>query len=89
MDSIPGVSAITARDIVAEIGLDMRRFASASRLASWAGLSPSNNASAGQRRKGRTRTGNRYLRRVWVPCVWATRKTSTFLGWTLRRLEAR
>ena len=80
LDGIPGVSEITARDIIAEIGLDMQRFGSASRLASWAGLSPGNNDSAGKRRKGRTRKGNRYLRRVLVQCAWATRKTSTFWG---------
>jgi transposase len=89
LDSIPGVSEITARDIIAELGLDMTRFGSASRLAAWAGLSPGNNESAGKRRRGRTRQGNRYLRRVLVQCAWATRKTSTFLGRTFRRLEAR
>ena len=89
LGSIPGVSEITARDIIAEIGLEMRRFGSASRLASWAGLSPGNHERAGKRRKGRTYKGNRYLRRVLVPCAWATRKTSTCLGRTLRRLEAR
>ena len=89
LESIPGVSDITARDIVAEIGLDMSRFGSAARLVSWAGLSPGNNESAGKRRKGRTRKGNKYLRRVLVQCAWATRKTSTFLGRTFRRLEAR
>ena len=89
LDSIPGVNEITARDILAEIGLDMTRFGSASRLAAWAGVSPGNNESAGKRRKGRTRRGNRYLRRVLVQCAWATRRTSTFLGRTFRRLEAR
>jgi len=64
LDSISGVRNITARDLLAEIGLDMTRFGSASRLASWAGVSPGNNESAGKRRKGRTRKGNRYLRRV-------------------------
>ena len=67
----------------------MTRFGAASRLSAWAGLSPGNNESAGKRRKGRTRRGNRYLRRVLVQCAWATRKTSTFLGRTFRRLEAR
>jgi transposase len=89
LDSIPGVNETTARDILAEIGLDMTRFGSAERLAAWAGLSPGNHESAGKRRKGRTRRGNRYLRRVLVQCAWATRKTSTFLGRTFRRLEAR
>ena len=89
LDSMPGVNEITARDILAEMGLAMTRFGSASRLAAWAGLSPGNNESAGKRRKGRTRQGNRYLRRVLVQWAWATRKTSTFLGRTFRRLEAR
>jgi transposase len=53
LGSIPGVHDITARDIIAEIGLDMSRFGAASRLASWAGLSPGNNDSAGKRRQGR------------------------------------
>ena len=89
LDSIPGVNEITARDMLAEIGLDMTRFGSASRLAAWAGVSPGNNESAGKRRKGRTRRGHRSLRRVLVQCAWATRKTSTFVGRTFRRLEAR
>ena len=75
--------------MLAEMGLDMTRLGSAERLAAWAGLSPGNNASAGKRRKGRTRRGHRSLRRVLVQCAWATRKTSTFLGRTFRRLEAR
>jgi transposase len=89
LTSIPGVKDITARDIIAEIGLDMSRFGSASRLSAWAGVSPGNHESAGKRRRSRTRKGNRYLRRVLVQCAWATRKTSTFLGRTFRRLEAR
>jgi transposase len=89
LDSIPGVNEITARDMLAEMGLDMTRCGSASRRAAWAGLSPGTNESAGKRRQGRTRRGHRYLRRVLVQCAWATRKTSTFVGRTFRRLEAR
>ena len=87
--SIPGVEATAARAILAEIGTDMSRFGSASRLASWAGVCPGNNESAGKQRRGRTRQGNRYLRRVLVQCAWAARKTPTYLGRTFRRLEAR
>jgi transposase len=50
-----------ARAFVAEIGRDIPRFGSASRLASWAGMCPGNNESAGQRRRCRTRKGNWYL----------------------------
>jgi transposase len=87
--SLPGVEATAARMILAEIGIDMSRFGSAARLASWAGVCPGNDESAGKRRRGHTRNGNRYLRRVLVQCAWAARKTSTFLGRTFRRLEAR
>jgi transposase len=87
--SIPGVEATSARMILAEIGIDMSRFGSDARLASWAGVCPGNHESAGKRRRGHTRNGNRYLRRVLVQCAWAARKTSTFLGRTFRRLEAR
>jgi transposase len=89
LDSIPGVNETAARDILAEIGTDMQRFGSDTRLASWAGVCPGNNESAGKRRRGKSRRGNRYLRRVLVQCAWAARKTPTFLGRTFRRLEAR
>jgi transposase len=89
LTSIPGVEATAARAILAEIGTDMSRFGSDARLASWAGVCPGNDESAGKRRQGRTRKGNRYLRRVLVQCAWAARKTPTFLGRTFRRLETR
>jgi transposase len=89
LQSIPGLKAITARDIIAEIGAEMRRFGSATRLSSWPGVAPGNHESAGKRRKGRTRKGNRYLRRVLVQCAWAARKTPTSLGRTFRRFESR
>ena len=89
LDSLPGVNAITAHDMLAELGLAMTRLGSAERLAAWAGWWPGHNARAGKRRKGRTRRGHRYLRRVLGQWAWATRQTSTVLGRTVRRLEAR
>jgi transposase len=89
LTSIPRVEATAARAILAEIGTEMRHFGSAARLASWAGVCPGHDESAGKRRSGRTRKGNRYLRRVLVQCAWAARKTPTFLGHTFRRLEGR
>jgi transposase len=89
LDTIPGVDVRAARDILGEIGTDMSRFGSAARLSAWAKMSPGNNESAGKRRRGRTQKGNRYLRRILVQCAWATSKTSTFLGRTFRRLQAR
>jgi hypothetical protein len=89
LDSIPGVDIIAARDILAEIGTDMSRFGDAARLASWAGVCPGNHESAGKRYRGKTRKGNRYLRRILVQCAWGARKTPAFLGRTFRRLEVR
>jgi transposase len=69
--TIPGVERITAWTILAEIGLDMRQFPDAGHLASWAGLCPGNQESAGKRLSGKTRKGNRYLRRALVQVAWA------------------
>lgn len=86
---LPGVNETTARAIIAELGTARQRFGAAARLASWAGRCPGHHASAGQRRRGRTRQGNRSLRRGVVPCAWAARKTPTLLGRTFRRLAVR
>lgn len=61
LDTIPGVARETAEIIAAEIGADMSRFPSAAHLSAWAGVAPGNNESAGKRRSGKTRKGNRPL----------------------------
>lgn len=87
--SMPGIKASTARDLIAAIGTDRRRFGSAKRLWSWAGGAPGTDERAGKRRQGRTGQGNRYLRRVRGQGAWAARKTPTFIGRTVRRWESR
>jgi transposase len=64
LDTIPGVGRLAAEQIVAEIGTDMGRFASAAHLASWAKVCPGNNESAGKRRSGATGQGNHWLKSV-------------------------
>ena len=73
--SIPGVGKRTAEVIVAEIGVDMSRFATAAHLASWAGLCPGNDESAGKRRSGRARKGNEALRTALCEAAWAAAGT--------------
>ena len=64
--SIPGVQRRTAEVVVAEIGTDMTRFPTSRHLASWAGLCPGNNESAGKRKHGRTTKGSPWLRTALV-----------------------
>lgn len=87
--TIPGISQLSARTILAEIGTDMQRFGSPERLASWAGVCPGNHESAGKRHSGRTRKGNPYLKRVLTQCAWSLKKSEDFLGTKFRQLRAR
>lgn len=78
---IPGVSARVAEVIVAEIGLDMRRFPTASNLASWAGMCPGSHESAGKRQSGRCTAGNRHLKAILTEAAWAAGRTKdTYLA---------
>lgn len=68
---IPGVQLKTAQNLLAEIGADMSAFPSAAHLASWAGMCPGNNESAGKRKTGKTAHGNRWLRAFLTEAAWA------------------
>ena len=87
--TIPGISDRLAQVIISEIGVDMSRFPTAAHLASWAGLCPGNNESAGKHRSTRTRKGNRAIRTALVEAAWATARTNTYLGARFRRLHRR
>jgi transposase len=90
LDTIPGVGRRTAEILVAEIGADMARFPTARHLASWAGMCPGNNESAGKRRSGKTRKGDPWLRAALVEAAHAAARTKqTDLAAQYRRLIAR
>ena len=72
LDTIPGVDRIGAISIVAETGGDMTRFPTAGHLCSWGAMCPGLNESAGKRRTGKTRQGNRYLRGALIESALAT-----------------
>lgn len=90
LDTIPGVARQTAEIIVSEIGVDMGRFPTADHLAAWAGVAPGNNESAGKRRSGRTRPGNKALRAALNQAAHGAAHTkNTYLAAQYRRLAAR
>jgi transposase len=90
LTTIPGVDQRTAESIIAEIGTDMERFPTADHLASWAGMSPGNDQSAGKRRSGRTTKGDRWLRQTLTQAAWAASHTkATYLSAQYHRLAAR
>jgi len=72
--SIPGVSHLSATSILAEIGRDMRRFATAGHLVAWAGLCPGQNQSAGKVKSARLRKGAPWLKTMLVQCAWAAKR---------------
>jgi transposase len=90
LDTIPGIARASAEMIVAEIGSDMTRFPSANHLAAWAGLAPGNNESAGKRRYGKTRQGNRVLKTGLVQAAHAVAHTKgNYLSAQYHRLVGR
>jgi transposase len=86
--TIPGVNVNTARVLIAECGLDMSVFGSAEHLVSWAGICPGLNQSGGRRRSGKTRHGNRWLRKALTEAARAAaRSKNTYLAshyWQIR-----
>lgn len=88
--SIPGINRVTAWSLVAEIGVDMKKFPTAQHLASWAGICPGHNESAGKRMSGKMRDGNRWLRRALCQAAWAaSRKKGCSLAVQFKRIAAR
>jgi transposase len=87
LDTIPGINKRTAEVLIAEIGVDMSRFPSEHHLASWAGLCPGNNESAGKHKAGTTRKGDRWLRLALVEAALAAIRTKdSALGARYRRV---
>lgn len=90
LDTIPGVNRRVAEVLMAEFGMAVERFANAGQLASWAGMCPGNNESAGKQHNGKTRKGNRWLKQILVEAAnGAARSKETYLRAQYGRLVAR
>lgn len=90
LQTIPGVGQKVAQAIVAEVGTDMSRFQTAGHLASWAGLVPGKNESAGHNRSSKTNKANRYLKAILVEAANAVGHThNSHLAAQYHRLAAR
>lgn len=69
IDELPGIGKRSAEVIIAEIGIDMSRFPTDAHLASWSGLCPGNNESAGKRKSGKTNKGSKHLKSILIQCA--------------------
>jgi transposase len=89
-DALPGINQRIAEIVVAEIGADLAPFEDAEHLASWAGMCPGNNESAGKRYSGKTRKGSPWLRRALVEAAHGAARTKhKYFQALYRRLAAR
>jgi transposase len=90
LQTLPGIDEFSAAMILVEIGDDMAAFGSPAKLASWAGVCPGQNESAGKRKTARARKGNPYLRRILCEAANAASRTrcglqDKFKGLLIRR----
>jgi transposase len=90
LSTMPGLSTVAANVVVAEIGIDMSRFATPGHLLSWACMCPRNDESAGKRRSTRLRRGGKWLKTTLVQAAWAAIKVKGgYLQAQFLRLRAR
>ena len=90
LEKMPGLGKRSAEIILAEIGQDMTRFPTSGHICSWAGVCPGNNESAGKRRSGKTRKGNKILKSTLVECAQsAVRRKDTFFYAQYQRIARR
>ena len=89
-DSLPGINRRIAEILLAEVGADLKPFASAQQLASWAGMCPGNKQSGGRRFNSKTRQGSKWLRRALIEAAHGASHTKAkYFQAQYRRLAAR
>lgn len=90
MKKAPGISDVSAHDILAEIGADMSSFPTGGAIVSWSGLCPGNNETAGKRKSGRSPVRKHHLKTIMVEVAWAAiKKKDSYFKDKYYRLKAR
>jgi transposase len=90
LDKMSGIGPDVATTFISEMGIDMTRWPTCQHAASWAGFCPGHHESAGKRKSGRTRNGNRWLKQAFVQAAWsAQRANGTYMQAHFRRICAR
>ena len=89
LQTLPGIDLMGAAMLLVEIGADMSVFGSAQRLASWVGICPGNNESAGKRKSGRIRKGNAWVRRLLCEFAQAAGRSRCALKGKFQALSVR
>ena len=86
--AVPGVSTVTAMQLIGEIGLDMTRWKNAKQFASWLGLCPENKVSGGKRLSSKTKPSNNRAAATLRMAAFTLYRSPTALGAYLRRLKS-
>lgn len=90
LDAIPGIGPDVATVYISEMGVDSSRWPTYRHAASWAGLCPGHHESAGKRKSGRTRHGNRWIKQAFVQAAWSAQRTEgTYMQAHFRRIRTR
>jgi transposase len=90
LKEIPGISDVAAASVLSEIGPTLEAFQSPAALASWCGICPGNNQSAGKRRSGKNRVRKNHLKEIMVEIAWpAVKKKGSYFKSKYYALKAR
>lgn len=74
LDEVPGINELSAQYVLSELGPELDTFPSAAAMASWAGLCPGNNESAGKRKSGRSPVKKHHFKTIMIEIAWAAVK---------------
>lgn len=88
--TIPGLKEFIPQIVISEVGVDLSSFPSAKHFASWLGVCPGKNESAGKNKSAKTKKGNSWLKSALIQAAWAASHTKdTYLSALFRRLVGR